>query len=376
MALNSSGPISLAGSTSGQSIALELNQSATGQISLNDTVVRTLAGISTGEISLSSFYGKSSAPGWGYLYLANVNTSPFNNIAEKVTYATNTYSSAGINVSQIVSNAQRLSDTSKAILVGGVTGGGTSKRDTVYGIYFATATSFAVANQELLRGGAVTARTTNIGYLFQGMSADDVLTSSTLWNMTTLTQSTSDTILLAPDFQAYGSGSETKNYATAAGAQTAPGNIIENRHVFSTATRQLSTSSTNLGFGIISNWRSLTKNYYLSQIYGQYTYRGLSLDNSTTTWTAIASLALTFAGDANYTPMNRNGGTEKHGIANDTSVYFMGAYRTHLSVVAYTLGYRTTFATNTWISGITRNVAYPTDNATCMGVDPFFEPTA
>jgi len=62
MALNSSGPISLAGSTTGQSIAVELGQSASGQISLNDTNVRTLAGVPSGAITMpTDFWGKSSA---------------------------------------------------------------------------------------------------------------------------------------------------------------------------------------------------------------------------------------------------------------------------------------------------------------------------
>lgn len=61
MPLNSSGPISLAGSTVGQSIALELGRSATGQISINDSDVRALAGILSGQIALSNFYGKSSS---------------------------------------------------------------------------------------------------------------------------------------------------------------------------------------------------------------------------------------------------------------------------------------------------------------------------
>jgi len=61
MTLNTSGPISLGGSTSGQSIALELSQSATAQISMNDTTVRTLAGVSSGAITMpTNFYGKSS----------------------------------------------------------------------------------------------------------------------------------------------------------------------------------------------------------------------------------------------------------------------------------------------------------------------------
>lgn len=66
MALNASGPISLAGSTAGQSIAVELGQSATGQISLNDAVVRTLAGVASGAITMpTNFWGKSSGPSVG-----------------------------------------------------------------------------------------------------------------------------------------------------------------------------------------------------------------------------------------------------------------------------------------------------------------------
>jgi hypothetical protein len=61
MALNSSGPISLGGATTGQSINLELSQAATATISLNDTNARALAGVTSGQISISNFYGKSSA---------------------------------------------------------------------------------------------------------------------------------------------------------------------------------------------------------------------------------------------------------------------------------------------------------------------------
>ena len=63
MPLNTSGPISLAGSTAGQSIALELGESATGIISLNDTAVRDLGGVASGAIVIpTNFYGASSGP--------------------------------------------------------------------------------------------------------------------------------------------------------------------------------------------------------------------------------------------------------------------------------------------------------------------------
>jgi hypothetical protein len=62
MALNSSGPISLGGTTAGQSIALENGGSGTSQISLNDAAVRGLAGVASGAITMpTDFYGKSNA---------------------------------------------------------------------------------------------------------------------------------------------------------------------------------------------------------------------------------------------------------------------------------------------------------------------------
>lgn len=61
MTLNASGPISLGGPTTGQSINLELSQGASAQVSLNDTNVRTLAGVASGAITMpTNFYGKSA----------------------------------------------------------------------------------------------------------------------------------------------------------------------------------------------------------------------------------------------------------------------------------------------------------------------------
>ena len=71
MALNPSGPISLAGTTPGQSVQLELGGSGTTQISMNDTSVRTLAGVSSGAISMNNFYGKSSRVALSYIISSN-----------------------------------------------------------------------------------------------------------------------------------------------------------------------------------------------------------------------------------------------------------------------------------------------------------------
>ena len=69
MTLNASGPIALAGSTAGVSIALELSLGTTTAITLNDAAVRTLAGVPSGAIIMpTNFYGKSSGPTIGLYY--------------------------------------------------------------------------------------------------------------------------------------------------------------------------------------------------------------------------------------------------------------------------------------------------------------------
>jgi hypothetical protein len=61
MTLNSSGPISLGGTATNASINLELSQAFNAQISMNDTNVRTLAGVASGAIVMpTNFYGKSA----------------------------------------------------------------------------------------------------------------------------------------------------------------------------------------------------------------------------------------------------------------------------------------------------------------------------
>lgn len=61
MAMNSTGPISLAGSTAGQSISLEIGTTATSATTLNDTPVRELAQVYTPATVITmplDFYGK------------------------------------------------------------------------------------------------------------------------------------------------------------------------------------------------------------------------------------------------------------------------------------------------------------------------------
>lgn len=64
MVLNSSGAISIGGSTTGESINLELGLSGTANTSLNDGRFRALAAKTSGAIDLDDFYGKRTPQYW------------------------------------------------------------------------------------------------------------------------------------------------------------------------------------------------------------------------------------------------------------------------------------------------------------------------
>jgi len=60
MALVTSGLLSIGGSTSTRSINLELSLSSDAASNLNQSNFRSLAGVASGKISISDFYGKSA----------------------------------------------------------------------------------------------------------------------------------------------------------------------------------------------------------------------------------------------------------------------------------------------------------------------------
>ena len=77
MTMNSSGPISLGGTTAGQSIEVELGGGGTAMISLNDTNVRTLAGVASGAIIMpTNFWGKSSVSAFFFAIAITPNNIP------------------------------------------------------------------------------------------------------------------------------------------------------------------------------------------------------------------------------------------------------------------------------------------------------------
>jgi len=82
MTMVSSGPISIGGNaTTGglnQSINIELGRSATASSNLNESALRTLAGVPSGAISLSNFYGKSNRPALSFTFTSSTANASLN----------------------------------------------------------------------------------------------------------------------------------------------------------------------------------------------------------------------------------------------------------------------------------------------------------
>ena len=95
MTMNSSGPISLAGTTAGVSIEIENGGNGTTQISLNDAAVRSLAGVPSGAIIMpTNFYGKSNS----FTYTVSSNQTNFCMRAGAVTAGWNGSSALAVNI--------------------------------------------------------------------------------------------------------------------------------------------------------------------------------------------------------------------------------------------------------------------------------------
>ena len=78
MTLASSGTMSIGGSTATRSINLELGLSASTSSSLGQTSFRTLAGVPSGAISMSNFYGKSNRVAISYTFASSTANASLN----------------------------------------------------------------------------------------------------------------------------------------------------------------------------------------------------------------------------------------------------------------------------------------------------------
>ena len=166
MPLNSSGAISIGGSTAGQSINLELGRAATASSNLNESGLRTLAGVASGQISLSNFYGKSNRTGTAtpnveYLLVgggggSGTNFSSWTNVIYGAGGAGGYISGTGFAVT---------SDTAITVTVGA--GGSVKGSDSVFSSLTAQGGGAGCANPASLKnggsGGGIAAGTPSSG---------------------------------------------------------------------------------------------------------------------------------------------------------------------------------------------------------------------
>jgi len=141
MALNASGQISIGGSTAGQSINLELGLSATATSTMNDAALRSLAGVASGAISLSNFYGKSSAIGYGFSFTGSTGAY----FLSKLTYSTGTgafQSNPSVASNQSACFTFDAPSNGTAIFAGGY---GSGKATDIWGIVLSSSTYSAIA---------------------------------------------------------------------------------------------------------------------------------------------------------------------------------------------------------------------------------------
>lgn len=103
MTLATSGTMSIGGTTANRSINLELGRSATATSSMGETSLRTLAGVSSGAISMSDFYGASSTTSLNTWPLAGISTAPSPWGSQSYTDAT--FAQVGCNYAQKVDTA-------------------------------------------------------------------------------------------------------------------------------------------------------------------------------------------------------------------------------------------------------------------------------
>ena len=143
MPLNTSGTLSIGGSTVGQSINLELNRAATASSNLNETPLRTLAGVASGQISISNFYGKANDITSQYALFINTATST--TATFKVSFSSYTgLSSTNRNYS--TSFPAAVGNTTQAIIGGGGT----------------TISDFTVTTNKFVFSGNVVSAATNL----------------------------------------------------------------------------------------------------------------------------------------------------------------------------------------------------------------------
>lgn len=277
MALNSSGTLSIGGATVGQSINLELNRAATATSNLNETELRTLAGVASGQISVSNFYGKStditsqyalymgSEWGGGATYIFNCNKYGYSTATSVATTA--------IPTSRGAPSKAAAGTTTLALMGGGVEGYciATTTKFTFAGNSIANATNLAQAKAAHAAIGNNTYAVFGYGQTTNGISPVGKTTSIYTYSNNTCVAGTnltgSPTWGGVGDSWTPGCNNGTYGYFFSSGTGA---NYLDRWNL----TNNTKTSSYNYQDGYFAAATSTTTTAYLSQggSHGSYVY--------------------------------------------------------------------------------------------------------
>lgn len=277
----------VSGAISFNAINVELGVAGTTTASLNQASYRALAGVPSGAISMSNFYGKSNVPNYG-MFGGGVSIAT----TAKYVFATNSVT-AGTNLNRNVYVGSSSSSTSTGYVLGGITsaitnatskysyGANTCVAGTNLNVETARAGSGGNSTFGLVAGGAYSGATYNSGTKKYTYSNDSVAVSTALTaGMGSNVNSCANASV--GNFGGASSASSTSlvtsTYTNSSGATAAGGN-----RTYGTSTGSFGVCGTS-AFGVIAGYSTFNTQTYVVTAYNyvqRYTYSSGSSAAST-----------------------------------------------------------------------------------------------
>jgi hypothetical protein len=209
MTLNASGPLSIGGTTTGQSINLELGLAQNATSGLGDTNFRTLAGVATGAISMSNFYGKSNIVLKGYWPGGFTNSSTTTTTIQSINFSSEAMVAVSATTGDSAGSWSSVFNSTNCYFAGGQdNSGGNFNTWRKFVFSNEVRTTLAATESQYTQPGAVSNQVT-YGYLLSGQGPygpDTGRARFTFSSETSLTQSGT--------FNAWGFGNECVSTST------------------------------------------------------------------------------------------------------------------------------------------------------------------
>lgn len=350
----------VSGAISFNAINVELGVAGTTTASLNQASYRALAGVPSGAISLSNFYGKSNVPDYG-IFTGGVQASPNGMIVNKYTFSNNTVSS-GTSFSTYAANASGTSSTSVGYRLGGIISGSINLFTSKY-VYSSNSAS-AGGNLSVARARAGSGGNSSFGIMGAGAAGGVSYTTGTekyTYSSDTSAASTALTQAVGSDVSSFANAS----YCNFGGAATGNNNNLTS----STYTNSNATTANggnrvygvyqNYGligtstFGVMAGYSVFNGQTYVQTIYN-YVQRY--------TWSSQTCAATTAISSNSVNTMCATGNSTVGVII---SGQYGAAPSTTSPAASPTITLVNTYSANTWASGTA--IAYQQTGASGFG---------